>query len=176
MGQEHASIAYFTFRLIVLLLIRKSISSLRRHIEKVHLCLCGSLHSLHFHVSIASSTDLWITCLLAYFLITCIFTSTSLRLFFYQWLLTERQRCLPRRWRSGYHGTTTTSTSTSWRQTPLLTLLQFFTRKLQVIFIFERSSEILSAPYLIFVIFFTRAKFLQNKIHTEKRQFFALNL
>ena len=35
MGQEHASIAYFTFRLIVLLLIRKSISSLRRHIEKV---------------------------------------------------------------------------------------------------------------------------------------------
>ena len=84
MGQEHASIAYFTFRLIVLLLIRKSISSLRRHIEKVHLCLCGSLHSLHFHVSIASSTDLWITCLLAYFLITCIFTfvNQSLEVFF----------------------------------------------------------------------------------------------
>ena len=30
--------------------------------------------------------------------------------------------------------------------------------------------------YLIFVIFFTRAKFLENKIYTEKRQFFALNL
>ena len=31
-------------------------------------------------------------------------------------------------------------------------------------------------PYLIFVIFFTRAKFLENKIYTKKRQFFALNL
>ena len=31
-------------------------------------------------------------------------------------------------------------------------------------------------PYLIFVIFFTRARFLENKIYTEKRQFFALNL
>ena len=31
-------------------------------------------------------------------------------------------------------------------------------------------------PYLIFVIFFTLAKFLENKIYTEKRQFFALNL
>ena len=31
-------------------------------------------------------------------------------------------------------------------------------------------------PYLIFVIFFTRAKFLENRIYTEKRQFFALNL
>ena len=30
--------------------------------------------------------------------------------------------------------------------------------------------------YLIFVIFFARAKFLDNKIYTEKRQFFALNL
>ena len=30
--------------------------------------------------------------------------------------------------------------------------------------------------YLIFVIFFTRAKFLENKIYTEKHQFFALNL
>ena len=29
---------------------------------------------------------------------------------------------------------------------------------------------------LIFVIFFTLAKFLENKIYTEKRQFFALNL
>ena len=42
-----------------------------------------------------------------------------------------------------------------------------------------------AVPYLIFVIFFTRAKFLENKIHTEKTrkirkkytehcQFFAL--
>ena len=31
-------------------------------------------------------------------------------------------------------------------------------------------------PYLIFVIFFTRAKFLENKIYTEKPQFFTLNL
>ena len=30
--------------------------------------------------------------------------------------------------------------------------------------------------YLIFVIFFTQAKFLENKIYTEKRQFFALDL
>ena len=30
--------------------------------------------------------------------------------------------------------------------------------------------------YLIFVILFTRAKFLENKIYIEKRQFFALNL
>ena len=30
--------------------------------------------------------------------------------------------------------------------------------------------------YLIFVIFFTRAKVLENEIYTEKRQFFALNL
>ena len=30
--------------------------------------------------------------------------------------------------------------------------------------------------YLIFVIFFTLAKFLENKIYTEKRQFCALNL
>ena len=32
------------------------------------------------------------------------------------------------------------------------------------------------SSYLIFVIFFTLAKFLKNKIYTEKRQFFALNL
>ena len=32
------------------------------------------------------------------------------------------------------------------------------------------------SSYLIFVIFFTRAKFLENKIYTKKRQFFALNL
>ena len=30
--------------------------------------------------------------------------------------------------------------------------------------------------YLIFVIFFTRAKFLENKIYTEKSHFFALNM
>ena len=30
--------------------------------------------------------------------------------------------------------------------------------------------------YLIFVIFVTRAKFLDNKIYTQNRQFFALNL
>ena len=30
--------------------------------------------------------------------------------------------------------------------------------------------------YLIFVIIFTREKFLENKIYTEKRQFFALDL
>ena len=35
---------------------------------------------------------------------------------------------------------------------------------------------IIIITYLIFVIFFTLAKFLENKIHTEKRQFFALNL
>ena len=33
-----------------------------------------------------------------------------------------------------------------------------------------------SNAYLIFVIFFTRAKVLENKIYTKKRQFFALNL
>ena len=30
--------------------------------------------------------------------------------------------------------------------------------------------------YLIFVIFFTQANFLENKIYTEKRQFFAFYL
>ena len=30
--------------------------------------------------------------------------------------------------------------------------------------------------YLIFVIFFTQSNFLENKIDTEKRQIFALNL
>ena len=34
----------------------------------------------------------------------------------------------------------------------------------------------ITPPYLIFVIFFTRAKFLESKIYTKKRQFFALNL
>ena len=33
-----------------------------------------------------------------------------------------------------------------------------------------------SNPYLIFVIFFTQSNFLENKIYTEKSQFFALNL
>ena len=33
-----------------------------------------------------------------------------------------------------------------------------------------------SKAYLIFVIFFTRTKFLESKIYTEKRQFFAFNL
>ena len=39
-------------------------------------------------------------------------------------------------------------------------------------------SRLLRTPwaYLIFVIFFTQAKFLDNKIYTQKRQFFALNL
>ena len=32
--------------------------------------------------------------------------------------------------------------------------------------------EILMFAYLIFVIFFTPAKFLENKIYIEKRQFF----
>ena len=30
--------------------------------------------------------------------------------------------------------------------------------------------------YLIFVIFFTQVKFLENKIYTKKLQFFELNL
>ena len=38
----------------------------------------------------------------------------------------------------------------------------------------EKSEQVLA--YLIFVIFFTRAKFLDNEIYTEKRQLFALNL
>ena len=33
-----------------------------------------------------------------------------------------------------------------------------------------------SLTYLIFVIFFTQAKFLEDKIYTEKCQFFVLNL
>ena len=32
------------------------------------------------------------------------------------------------------------------------------------------------AAYLIIVIFFTLTQFLENKIYTEKRRFFALNL
>ena len=37
-------------------------------------------------------------------------------------------------------------------------------------------TTITSATYLIFVIFFTQSNFLENKIYTEKRQFFVLNL
>ena len=33
-----------------------------------------------------------------------------------------------------------------------------------------------AGAYLIFVIFFTPSKFLEDKIYTEKRQIFALNL
>ena len=36
--------------------------------------------------------------------------------------------------------------------------------------------RMLRQSYLIFVFFFTLAKFLENKIYTEKCQFFALNL
>merc|ERR1712163_92846 len=39
-----------------------------------------------------------------------------------------------------------------------------------------QSMQEYTRAYLIFVIFFTLAKFLENKIYTEKRQFFALNL
>ena len=53
--------------------------------------------------------------------------------------------------------------------------------------LFEKSESKSSSPkflpitskeqtYHIFVIFFTRAKFLENKIYTEERQLFALNL
>ena len=41
---------------------------------------------------------------------------------------------------------------------------------------FSHNSFSKSIPYLIFVIFFTLSKFLENKIYTEKRQLFALNL
>ena len=40
----------------------------------------------------------------------------------------------------------------------------------------DGDGDALRNPYLIFVIFFTLAKFLENKIYTKKRQFFALNL
>ena len=51
-------------------------------------------------------------------------------------------------------------------------LRRFFIGDVRNIFMFP----IWPLSYLIFVIFFTRAKFLENKIFTEKRQFFALNL
>ena len=41
---------------------------------------------------------------------------------------------------------------------------------------YDHLGEGRAGAYLIFVIFFTQAKFLENKIYTEKRQFFALNL
>ena len=40
----------------------------------------------------------------------------------------------------------------------------------------EGLDGVMFSAYLIFVIFFTRTKFLENKIYTEKCQFFALNL
>ena len=45
-----------------------------------------------------------------------------------------------------------------------------------VMMVMVMMSMVMSLAYLIFVIFFTRAKFLENEIYTEKRQFFALNL
>ena len=45
-----------------------------------------------------------------------------------------------------------------------------------VFFVISRIRDSKLNAYLIFVIFFTLAKFLENKIYTEKRQFFALNL
>ena len=50
----------------------------------------------------------------------------------------------------------------------------WFTLSLQLIP--AHSDSVWLSPYLIFVIYFTLAKFLENKIYTEKRQFFALNL
>ena len=52
----------------------------------------------------------------------------------------------------------------------LLPTSQFIGRSIFFSFMVSKSA------YLIFVIFFTLAKFLENKIYTEKRQFFALNL
>ena len=40
----------------------------------------------------------------------------------------------------------------------------------------EKPYDCDQCTYLIIVIFFTRTKFLENKIYTEKCQFFALNL
>ena len=41
---------------------------------------------------------------------------------------------------------------------------------------FQESPAKKAGAYLIFVIVFTRTKFLKYKIYTEKRQFFAVNL
>ena len=38
------------------------------------------------------------------------------------------------------------------------------------------NNPFVKCPYLIIVIFFTLTQFLENKIYTQKRQFFALNL
>ena len=62
-----------------------------------------------------------------------------------------------------------------------LTCGMYFDPLKSVLPLFPLFQEIFYKPktqkaYLIFVIFFTRAKFLENKIYTEKRQFFALNL
>ena len=40
---------------------------------------------------------------------------------------------------------------------------------------FEASKKANNKAYLIFVIFFTQAKFLENKIYTEKRQFLPIS-
>ena len=60
-------------------------------------------------------------------------------------------------------------------------LWDYFGPLKSVLLLFPLFQEIFYKPktqkaYLIFVIFFTRLKFLENKIYTEKRQFFALNL
>ena len=47
---------------------------------------------------------------------------------------------------------------------------------LAVLSVLKICSHLNCSSYLIFVIFFTQAKFLENKIFTVKRQFFALNL
>ena len=44
--------------------------------------------------------------------------------------------------------------------------LKYFQAFLPLIVLFKRTLKVY--PYLIFVIFFTRAKFLENKIYTEK--------
>ena len=50
------------------------------------------------------------------------------------------------------------------------------TLEINYLYFITCSKLYLASSYLIFVIFFTQAKFLENKIYTEKRQFFALNL
>ena len=54
--------------------------------------------------------------------------------------------------------------------------LQLIHKKLQDACCQRNMCQKIVEAYLIFVIFFTLAKFLENKIYTEKRQFFALNL
>merc|ERR1712107_789499 len=63
---------------------------------------------------------------------------------------------------------------TNWHYLALsCTILHYLTLSCTILHFLALSCTIL--PYVIFVIFFTRAKFLDNKIYTEKRQFFALN-